>query len=79
MENLLNSNNLIEIDEALTKFKEHHKREAAKDIHLQTMLTFQVNVEIRNGDAPTGYYMGYDNAVRDVLEFIGNNFTPKKA
>ena len=78
MENILNSNNLIEIDEALTKFKERHKREAAKEVAIEIAKAFQVNQKPRNGNIETAHYTNYDNAVRDVLNFIGNNFVLKK-
>jgi len=77
MENILNSNNLIEIDAALTKFKEHHKREAAKEVAVEIAMTFQVNKWL-HGKPDNIFDKGYDAAVRDVLEFIGNNFVPKK-
>ena len=79
MENLLNTENLVELHEKLNEFATYHQNKGGQMAHqlIKTELIDKVKMQPRDG-SPEGLLRdsGYDMAVKQVLTLLHQNFVP---
>jgi hypothetical protein len=72
---ILTSENLIEIEENLNKFKKHHQIKGAEMSHRLIKEKIKDDDSPRDGGIPNhqDFYSGYDKAISDVLSLLRDN------